>query len=164
LGEVSLPGVEPCIDQYLMIGLLKLVIIARRVVHRRAARPSLGLVSVCLKCTGLCYRGAADLIDVRIPVTNVMSQSPRPAQVLAPRVFHLHRHAITARIFDLKHHAIVQALVPRIFHLNHHSTEQVFAPRVFRLKRRDPASRIFHLNHPVIWQSLAPDHFLSKLR
>jgi hypothetical protein len=131
-----------------MIGLLKLVIIARRVVHRRAARPSLGLVSVCLKCTGLCYRGAADLIDVRIPVTNVMSQSPRPAQVLAPRVFHLHRHAITARIFDLKHHAIVQ----------------VFAPRVFRLKRRDPASRIFHLNHPVIWQSLAPDHFLSKLR
>ncbi len=129
-----------------------------------AARPRMALENVCLKCTGLWPRGAADLIDVWIPVTYLTSQSPRHEQARAPRIFHLHRHTIAARIFDLERHAIVQALVPRIFHLNHHSTEQVFAPRVFRLKRRNLATRIFHLNHRVIRQSLAPDHFFSKLR
>jgi len=98
------------------------------------------------------------------PVTNLTSQSPRHEQACAPRVFHLNRHTIAARIFDLKRNAIVQALVPRIFHLSHHSTEQPLAAKIVHLKRRDPASRIFHLNHPVIGQSLAPDHFLSKLR
>jgi hypothetical protein len=102
--------------------------------------------------------------DVRARGTYLTSQSPGHEQALAPRVFHLNRPAIAARIFDLKRHAIVQALVSRIFHLNHHSAEQVFAPWVIHLNRRDLATRIFHLNHHVIGQCLALNHFFSKLR
>jgi hypothetical protein len=91
-----------------------------------------------------------------IPVTDVMSQSLGQAEVLAPRVFHVNRHSLAARVLHLKRHAIEQGLAPRVFHLNLHATEQALAPRVIHLNRRDPASRVFHLNHPVIGQSLTP--------
>ena len=61
------------------------------------------------------------MIEVRIPVTNVMSQSPGRVQVLAPRVFHLNRHATASRIFDLKYPSIQQALAAKVFELDHHT-------------------------------------------
>jgi len=99
-----------------------------------------------------------------MPVIYLTSQSPRHEQACATRVFHLNRHAIAARIFDLKYHAIVQALVAGIFHHKHHSTEQPLAAKIVHLKRRDPASRIFHLNHPVIGYSFTPKRFFTELR
>jgi hypothetical protein len=99
-----------------------------------------------------------------MPVIYSTSQSPRHEQARAPRVFHLNRHAIAARIFDLKYRAIVQALAAGIFHLNHHSTEQPLAAKIVHLKRRDPASRIFHHNYPVIGHSFTPKRFFSELR
>jgi hypothetical protein len=108
----------------------------------------LGLGNVCLKRTSLRQRSAVHLIDRRIPVTDVISQSPDHEQALAAGIFHLNRCSLAPRIFHLNRHAIVQALAPRIFHLN----------------RRNLATRIFHLDHRVIGQSLAPDHFFSKLR
>jgi hypothetical protein len=44
--------------------------------HGRVARLRLGLGNVCLKRTSLCLRGTPDLVDVRITVTDVMSQAP----------------------------------------------------------------------------------------
>jgi hypothetical protein len=38
-------------------------------------RPRLGLRNVCLNRTSLWHRGTPDLVDVRIPVTDVMSQA-----------------------------------------------------------------------------------------
>ena len=93
-----------------------------------------------------------DLLDVRIPVTHLMSQSPGHERVLAARIFHPNRHAIAARVFDLKHHAIEQALAAKVFYLDHHGI------------KRAPAPKVVHLNHHVIWQSLAPDRFSSELR
>jgi hypothetical protein len=77
-----------------------------------------------------------DLIDVRIPVTHLMSQSPNHEPALAAGVFYLNRRSLAPRVFDLKHHAIEQALAAKVFYLKHH----------------------------VIWQSLAPDRFSSELR
>jgi hypothetical protein len=132
--------------------------------HSRVARPWLDVGNVCPNRTSLTHRITADPIDRRIPVTDVISQSPDHEQALAAGIFHLNRCSLAPRVFHLKRHAIVQALAPRIFHPNHYSTEQVFAPRVVDLNRRDLAPRIFHLNHLVIGQSLAPDHFFSKPR
>ena len=76
VGEVSLPDAEPRIDQYLTIGLL---IAGRNCSQRNArqgARPNLGLRNVCLNRTSLCLKGTPDLVDVRITVTDVMSQAP----------------------------------------------------------------------------------------
>jgi len=70
----------------------------------------LGLGKVCLKRTSLRHRSEAELIDMRIPVTDGMSQSPGHEQVLASRIFPLNYHAIVAKVFDLKHHQIEQAL------------------------------------------------------
>ena len=97
-------------------------------------------------------------------MTDVISQSPDHEQALAAGIFHLNRCSLAPRVFHLKRHAIVQALAPRIFHPNHYSTEQVFAPRVVDLNRRDLAPRIFHLNHHTIRQALAPDSFVSGLK
>ena len=119
---------------------------------------------VCLKRTSLWHRSAADLIDRRIPVTDVMFELPVHEKALAARIFHPNRRTIAARVFDLKRPAIEQALAAKIFHLDHHRTEQVFAARVFHLNRGDSASRVFHLNHPVPGQSLAPRRFFSELR
>jgi hypothetical protein len=98
-----------------------LVEIAHPDVRRRVAGSRMGRGNICLKRTGLWHRGAADLIEARIPVTNVMSQSPAQVQVLAPRVFHLNRHATASRIFDLKYHSIQQALAAKVFDLDHHT-------------------------------------------
>jgi hypothetical protein len=64
-----------------------------------------------------------DLLDVRIPVTHLMSQSPGHEQALAPgheqalaaRIFHPNRHAIAAKVFHLNHHVIWQSLAPDRF-------------------------------------------------
>jgi hypothetical protein len=77
-----------------------------------------------------------DLLDVRIPVTHLMPQSPG------------HEQALAAKVFYLDHHGIKRAPAPKVVHLNRH----------------DLAPRIFHLNRHVIWQSLAPDRFSSELR
>ena len=45
-------------------------------VFRKCSRLRLGLGNVCLKRTSLCLRGTPDLVDVRITVTDVMSQAP----------------------------------------------------------------------------------------
>ena len=121
LWEVSLPDIEPCIDQYRMMRFRMLVEIAHPDVRRRVAGSRVGRGNICLKRTGLWHRGAADLIEARIPVTNVMSQSPSQVRVLAPRVFHLNRHATASRIFDLKCHSIQQALAAKVFDLDHHT-------------------------------------------
>jgi hypothetical protein len=89
-----------------------------------------------------------DLLDVRIPVTHLMSQSPGHEQALAARIFHPNRHAIAARVFYIDHYGIERAPATKVVHLN----------------RNDLAPRIFHLNHHVIWQSLAPDRFSSESR
>ncbi len=47
-----------------------------------------------------------DLIDVQIPLTNVMSQSPGQVQVLAARVFRVNRHSPAARVIYLKRYTI----------------------------------------------------------
>ena len=54
----------------------------------------------------LWHWGAANLPNVRIPMAHLTSQSPGHEQALAPRVFHLDRRAIAARVFDLKNHSI----------------------------------------------------------
>jgi hypothetical protein len=130
-----------------------LVEIAHLDVRRRVAGFRVGRGNICLKRTGLWHRGAADLIEARIPVTNVMSQSPAQVQVLAPRVFHLNRHATASSIFDVKYHSIQQALAAKVFNLDHHTIERVHAPKVVHLNRHDLASRIFHLNHHVTLDS-----------
>jgi hypothetical protein len=112
-----------------MIGLLNAGRNCSPAVHRRVAGTRLGLGNVCLKRTSLWHRGAADLIEVRIPVTDVMSQSPGHEQALAPRVFHLNRHAIASRVFDLKYHSIQQALAAKVFHLDHHTIERLLHRR-----------------------------------
>jgi hypothetical protein len=56
-----------------------------------------------------------DLLDVRIPVTHLMSQSPGHEQALAAKVFYLDRHDLAPRIFHLKHHVIWQSLAPDRF-------------------------------------------------
>ena len=89
-------------------------------------------------------------------MTHLTSQSPGHEQALAPRVFHLNRHAIAPRIFHLKLRAIQQALASRVFHRNHHATEQAHAPRVLRLNRRNLAPRVFHRNHHFIGKLLHP--------
>src|ERR1039457_5611529 len=126
-----------------------LVEIAHWDVRRRVAGSRLGRGNICLKRASLWHRGAADVIEVRIPVTNVMSQSPGRVQVLAPRVFHLNRHATASRIFDLKYHSIQQALAAKVFDLDHHTMERAAAPKVVHLNRHDLTPRIFHLNHHV---------------
>jgi hypothetical protein len=93
----------------------------------------------------------------------VKSQSPLRQQVLASRVFHLHRHAIAPAVFYLQDYASMQALVPRVFHLNQHALKQVPASRVFRLSRNHFAPMFFHLNHHTVGQTLEPDRFFSKL-
>jgi hypothetical protein len=108
--------------------------------------------------------GVQGRLDVRAPMTHLTSQSPGHMQARAPRVFHLDRHAIAARVFDLMHHVIEQALAAWVFHLNHHAIEQTPTPRVLRLNRNDFVPRVFHLNHRVIWETLAPDRFFSELR
>jgi len=95
--------------------------------HSRVARPWLDVGNVCPNRTSLTHRITADPIDRRIPVTDVISQSPDHEQALAAGIFHLNRCSLAPRVFHLKRHAIVQALAPRIFHPNHYSTEQVFA-------------------------------------
>jgi hypothetical protein len=117
-----------------------------------------------LKRTSLRHRSAADLIDRRISVTDVISQSPGHEKALAPRVFHFNRHAIASGVFDLKHHSIDQALAAKVFNLDHHTIEQVPASRVVHLNRNNLAPRVFHLNHHVVWQSHAPKRFFSELR
>jgi hypothetical protein len=117
-----------------------------------------------LKRTSLRHRSAADLIDRRIPVTDVISQSPGHEKALAPRIFHFNRNAIASGVFDLKHHSIDQALAAKVFNLDHHATEQAFAPRVVHLNRNNLAPRIFHLNHHVIGPSRTPKGFFSELR
>ena len=75
VGEVSLPDAEPRIDQYLTIGLL---IAGRNCSQRNArqgARPKLSLRNVGLNGISLGHRGTRDLADVRIPVSDVMSQA-----------------------------------------------------------------------------------------
>ena len=98
-----------------------LVEIAHPDVRRGVAGSRVGRGNICLKRAGLWHRGAADLIEARIPVTNVMSRSPAQVQVLAPRVFHLNRHATASRIFDLKYHSIQQALAAKVFDLDHYT-------------------------------------------
>jgi hypothetical protein len=58
-------------------------------------------------------------LTLNVSVTDVASQSPGEVWVVAPGIFHLDRYAIASRVFDLKRHAIGQALTPRVFHLNH---------------------------------------------
>jgi hypothetical protein len=163
-GKVSLPDVEPCIDQYRTIGLL----IAGRNCSQGSAQQGgqtqAGLENVCLRRTSLRHRSAADLIDRRMPVTDVISQSPGHEQALAPRVFHSDRHAIASRVFDLKDHSIQQALAAKVFKLDHHTIERTPASKVFHLNRHDLAPRIFHLNHHIIGPSLTPKRFFSELR
>jgi hypothetical protein len=91
------------------------------------------------------------------------SQSPFRQQVLASRVFHLHRHAIVPAVFYLQDHASVQTLVPRVFHLNQHALKQAPASRVFHLSRNHFAPMFFHLNHHTVGHTLAPDRFFSEL-
>jgi len=128
----------------------------------------LGLGKVCLKRTSLRHRSEAELIDMRIPVTDGMSQSPGHEQALAPRVFHLNRHALAPGVLHLNQYAPEQALAPRVNHLNRHALEQVLASRIFHLSRHALeqvfAPRIFHLNHQAIEQALAPDCLFNELR
>jgi hypothetical protein len=56
-----------------------------------------------------------DLLDVRIPVTHLMSQSPGHERALAAKVFYLDHHDLAPRIFHLKHHVIWQSLAPDRF-------------------------------------------------
>ena len=130
-----------------------LVEIAHPDMRRRVAGSRLGRGSICLKRTSLIHQGSAYVIEVWIPVTNVMSQSPGQVQVLAPRVFHLNRHATASRIFDLKYHSIQQALAAKVFNLDHHTMERAAAPKVVHLNRHDLTPRIFHLNHHVTLRS-----------
>jgi hypothetical protein len=132
--------------------------------HKQGGQTQSWVGNVCLNRTSLWHGSAADLIDMRIPVTDVISQSPSHEQALAPRVFHFNRHAIAARVFDLKHHSIDQALAAEVFNLDHHATERAPAPKVVHLNRHNLAPSIFHLNHHVIGQSFLPDHFLGALR
>jgi len=131
-----------------------LVEIAHPDVRRRVAGSRVGRGNICLKRTGLWHRDAADPIEARIPVTNVMSQSPSQLRALAPRVFHLNRHATASSVFDLKYHSIQQALAAQVFDLDHHTIERTPAPKVVHLNRHDLTPRIFHLNHHVPLGSL----------
>jgi hypothetical protein len=106
--------------------------------------------------------GVEGRLDVRAPTTQLTSQSPGHEQAIAPRILHLDRHAIAARVLDLMHHAIEQALAAKVFHLNHHAVEQTPALRVLYLNCHDFAARIFHLNHHVIGQAVAPDRLFSN--
>jgi hypothetical protein len=117
--------------------------------------------NVCLNRTSLAHGIAADPIDRRIPVTDVMPQLPGHEQALAPRVFHFNSHAIASWVFDFKRYAINQALASKVFNLHHHTTERIPAPKVVRLNRHNVAPRIFHLNHHVIGQSRTPKGFFS---
>jgi hypothetical protein len=98
-----------------------LVEIAHPDVRRGVAGSRVGRGNICLKRAGLWHRGAADLIEARIPVTHVRSQSPAQVRVLAPRVFDPNRHATASRIFDLKYHSIQQALAAKVFDLDHYT-------------------------------------------
>jgi hypothetical protein len=127
-------------------------------------RTGLGLGKVCLEHTSFWQRSAADLIDRRIPVTDLISQSPGHEQALALRVFHFNRHAIASGVFDLKHHSIDQALAAKVFNLDNRTIQRVPALKVVHLDRDNLAPRIFHLNHHVIGQSRTRKGFFSELR